>query len=359
MPSATTSSDCSSLSSSSAWVCRWKNAIRSCRWSAPYSPCRSSCFPWPAGYFADRFSKRNVAVAIKCAELGIMSVVTLGLWLENIPLMLAAIFLMSTHSAIFGPTKYGMLPELLPEKRLSWGNGIFGLGHLFRQHRRDRFSPGAVGPVRQKADLLRRISPRAGAASACRCALVSRACPPPIRGRNSARIFWAISFRSSRQSAATAILFLGVDGQHVPVVSRRAAATGHGVLRQGHVGVGRHAHQLFAGGACSRLGAGSLSAGFLSGGKIEYGLIPLGMAGLTIFAATLLYIAPTPAGRRAESRLAGFLRRILQRAGQCHHPTSPRCGQKRRGHRRSRVVGLDRDAAFASGVYYLLKAVCT
>ena len=42
--------------------------------------------------------------------------------------MLTGIFLMSTHSAIFGPTKYGMLPELLPEKKLSWGNGIFGLG---------------------------------------------------------------------------------------------------------------------------------------------------------------------------------------------------------------------------------------
>ncbi len=36
----------------------------------------------------------------------------------------AALFLMSTLGAIFGPTKYGLLPELLPESRLSWGNGI-------------------------------------------------------------------------------------------------------------------------------------------------------------------------------------------------------------------------------------------
>ena len=41
---------------------------------------------------------------------------------------LAAIFLMGVHSAIFGPSKYGLLPELLPEKRLSWGNGILELG---------------------------------------------------------------------------------------------------------------------------------------------------------------------------------------------------------------------------------------
>src|SRR5262249_23114208 len=38
------------------------------------------------------------------------------------------IFLMSTHSAFFGPNKYSLLPELLPEKQLSWGNGIIQLG---------------------------------------------------------------------------------------------------------------------------------------------------------------------------------------------------------------------------------------
>ena len=30
--------------------------------------------------------------------------------------------------ALFGPSKYGLLPELLPEQRLSWGNGIIELG---------------------------------------------------------------------------------------------------------------------------------------------------------------------------------------------------------------------------------------
>src|SRR3974390_3029512 len=41
---------------------------------------------------------------------------------------LAAIFLMGLHSAVFGPSKYGLLPELLPVRRLSWGNGILELG---------------------------------------------------------------------------------------------------------------------------------------------------------------------------------------------------------------------------------------
>src|SRR5262249_26882975 len=43
-------------------------------------------------------------------------------------ILMTCICLMGTHSAFFGPSKYGALPELLPEKKLSWGNGWFGLG---------------------------------------------------------------------------------------------------------------------------------------------------------------------------------------------------------------------------------------
>src|SRR5260370_21476857 len=41
---------------------------------------------------------------------------------------MAAIFLASTQAAFFGPSKYGLLPELLPETRLSWGTGVIELG---------------------------------------------------------------------------------------------------------------------------------------------------------------------------------------------------------------------------------------
>src|SRR5207253_11502213 len=48
--------------------------------------------------------------------------------MQNLPMQLTAVFLMGVHSAIFGPSKYGMLPEMLPEKKLSWGNGIMAMG---------------------------------------------------------------------------------------------------------------------------------------------------------------------------------------------------------------------------------------
>src|SRR5437762_11393352 len=69
------------------------------------------------GFLADRFSKRTITISVKVLEIGIMSFATVGLMLKNLPMGLAAIFLMGVHSAIFGPSKYGLLPELLPEKK--------------------------------------------------------------------------------------------------------------------------------------------------------------------------------------------------------------------------------------------------
>src|SRR5260370_6744782 len=85
-------------------------------------------FSMTGGYLDDRSSKRNVIIGIKLAEIGIMSLALFGLWRDHVALLFAVLFLMSTHSAFFGPNKYGLLPELLGEKELSWGNGMIQLG---------------------------------------------------------------------------------------------------------------------------------------------------------------------------------------------------------------------------------------
>src|SRR3970282_1577077 len=38
--------------------------------------------------------------------------------------MLVTLFLMALHSTFFGPYKYGILPEMLPDKELSRANGL-------------------------------------------------------------------------------------------------------------------------------------------------------------------------------------------------------------------------------------------
>ena len=78
-----------------------------------------------AGVFSDRFSKRSVIIAMKGVEVGLMTLGTLALFLNPeggwLPLLVLAG--MGAQSALFSPSKYGILPEILPHERLSAGNG--------------------------------------------------------------------------------------------------------------------------------------------------------------------------------------------------------------------------------------------
>src|SRR5687768_11130244 len=80
-----------------------------------------------AGYLSDRHSKRNVIVACKLAEIGIMLLGMIGFLaygMTGYSGLLVVLFLMGTHSAFFGPGKYGILPELFREHDLPKANGV-------------------------------------------------------------------------------------------------------------------------------------------------------------------------------------------------------------------------------------------
>src|SRR5690242_2211797 len=87
-------------------------------------------FSIPGGYFADRFSKRSVTISTKALEVLTMGFTTYALWQNRLGLAAVALFLVCTQGAIFGPSKYGLIPELLPTSRLSWGNGVIELWTL-------------------------------------------------------------------------------------------------------------------------------------------------------------------------------------------------------------------------------------
>ena len=79
-----------------------------------------------AGAFADRISKRTIIVVLKGVEVGLMAAGTVALFISPSGSLLPLIVLagMGAHSALFGPAKYGILPEILPHDRLSAGNGV-------------------------------------------------------------------------------------------------------------------------------------------------------------------------------------------------------------------------------------------
>ena len=84
-----------------------------------------------AGKLADRFSKSHIIVLTKVWELGLMTVACVALFMDWTYAMYGLIFAMCTQSAFFGPCKYGIIPELVKQDRLSSANAsIQGLTYL-------------------------------------------------------------------------------------------------------------------------------------------------------------------------------------------------------------------------------------
>ena len=48
----------------------------------------------------------------------------LGFWLHSVPVLFVALFLFGVISALFGPIKYGILPDHLAESELPAGNAL-------------------------------------------------------------------------------------------------------------------------------------------------------------------------------------------------------------------------------------------
>ena len=238
-----------------------------------------------AGMLADKHSKRTIAVGTKMAEVGIMSLALLGLAGKDggiVSLLVAVVFFMSMQSAFFGPTKYGLLPEILPESRLSWGNGYLQmgtfvaiiLGTLAAGWLSDRFGSdswvcglalvalaglglstslgiskvSAANPLRKRArwcwPALRR-----------RVGLIRRKDRPLLLAIGGDTYFWFLGALMQ-----LTILFYGKEALEL-------SASKISYL-QGALAIG--------------IGVGSLAAGYFSRGKIEYRFVPFGGLGMAL-----------------------------------------------------------------------------
>jgi acyl-[acyl-carrier-protein]-phospholipid O-acyltransferase / long-chain-fatty-acid--[acyl-carrier-protein] ligase len=239
-------------------------------------------FSMSGGYLADRFSKRTVTIGTKLFEIAVMLFAIVGFAVHSMPMWLTALFLASTQGALFGPSKYGLLPEILPDNRLSWGNGVIELGtflaaiagtvvagqlpHWFgdRQAYSGVFFLGCsvIGLITSLGIT------RVGAADPSRKFQLNFLGDLWKHGERirKDRVLWLAVAGNTYFFFLAALLqfdivFYGYEVLQVP--------SSRGSLLQAAVAIG--------------IGLGSLAAGYLSGGRIEYGLIPLGATGITLF----------------------------------------------------------------------------
>ncbi len=76
------------------------------------------------GEMADAQDKGRLARALKFSEIFVQAVAAIGLWQASLPLLYAALFGLGVIGALFGPLKYGILPDLLKSEELIAGNAL-------------------------------------------------------------------------------------------------------------------------------------------------------------------------------------------------------------------------------------------
>ncbi len=80
------------------------------------------------GLLADKFAKHKLIRFIKAFELLILSIASYAFIYNHVNVLFICLGLAGLQSALFGPSKYGILPELLAEKELLNGNALVEAG---------------------------------------------------------------------------------------------------------------------------------------------------------------------------------------------------------------------------------------
>lgn len=81
-------------------------------------------FSSAAGVLADRKSKRSIIVATKLLEVIVMTLSIVAVYLQSGIGCYFLLFLMASQSAVFGPSKYGIIPEIVEPKKIGKANGL-------------------------------------------------------------------------------------------------------------------------------------------------------------------------------------------------------------------------------------------
>src|ERR1051325_2513298 len=76
------------------------------------------------GQMADRFDKAIVAQRLKLAEIGVAVIAVIGFMTHSLPVLFAALAGFGIIGSLFGPIKYGILPDLLPKSSLPAANAL-------------------------------------------------------------------------------------------------------------------------------------------------------------------------------------------------------------------------------------------
>ena len=262
-----------------------------------------------AGQLADKYPKATLIRWVKLAEVGVLLLGSLSFALGSTGLSFAVLFLLGTQAALFGPLKYGVLPELLSSTELVAGNALVELG-TFLAILCGTLAGGllvSLGPAGMHwvSGLLLTCS-LLGWAATLRLRAAPAAEPSLVVERRILRPTARLIGRARRERALWQSI-LGISWFWLlgSVVLSVLPSLVKGELH-GSEGIVTYFLALFSIG----VGAGSVLAEKLSYSRLELGLVPLGSLGITLFladAGAALALAPSAAGAAPALALGAFV----------------------------------------------------
>lgn len=239
-----------------------------------------------AGYLADKFSKQAIIVLTKILELAVMVLGAWALFIGNIWPMLTVLFLMGFQSALFSPSKYGILPEILNDEDLSEGNGIIQMwtyvaillgqtsyGFLMQYTQPHFFQASYVFIGISLAGIITSF-------------FVTKVKPSgsvrPFQYNIIKEVFQNIQWIKKDKAIFLSIIGLSYFGFLGGLFQPNILLYARKIMGVSHLKTGLMVSFMTIG-----IGLGCMLAGRLSDKKIELGLVPLGALGLSLFSVLL------------------------------------------------------------------------
>lgn len=262
-------------------------------------------FSATSGLLADKLDKAAIARAVKLFEIAVMTLAAWGFLTNGFWELVAALFLMGVHSTVFGPVKYGYLPQHLHPDELVGGNGLMESG---------TFVAILLGEV---LGAWLAAAPQGGAFTSVTVIglailgyLASRGIPatPPVDpglkvNWNPFTETWN-NLRFARGNRTIWLSLLGISWFwfYGATLLAQFPAYAKEVLG-GDESVFILLLTVFSVG----IGAGSLLCERLSGHKVEIGLVPFGAIGLTVFGVDLFFATPAAPAAAGGAHFTAFL----------------------------------------------------
>ncbi len=258
-----------------------------------------------AGYLADVFNKRSVLIVTKSLEIAAMSLGLVATLFGGVNLMLVVLFLMALQSALFGPAKYGIVPEMFPDKDISRVNGLLEMTTFLAI-----ILGTSVGSVMFSAwkdrlafiNLVLILIAVVGTATSFRI--------PKVTYSGTKKPFrlnpWSEVMSGIRRLYSYKILFLAVLGMSYfwflgALLQMDILLFGKEIMGLNDLSIGFLGTFMAVG-----IGIGSLVAGRLSGDKVELGLVPLGSIGMGLFSLWLSFSGSSYVQTSVALALLGF-----------------------------------------------------